>query len=174
MLSYIFSTEERISILNEVLFRRESTVNEISLSANVNKGLVSIFIRKLVDFNILKKKGRIISPVESSFTKQIKVLLNLEKIRNLEFTEIQGMGLFGSWADGTNFQDSDIDMWLKLEKEQPLLIGTLIQKISRATGKEPDLLILTEERWINIKENDKPFFDKIINNNITVFGEDLE
>lgn len=174
MLSYLFSSEERVRILNEVLFRKGSTVTEISTSANVNKGLVSIFTRRMVDMGILKKDGKIISPVGSSIAKQIKVLLNLERIHQIDIPDCIGFGLFGSWADGKNFQDSDIDIWIMLEEEDQLVVGNLIQNISRIIGKEPDLLILNEERWSNIQNNDRPFFERIRNNHITIFGEDLE
>ena len=176
MLSYLFSTPERVKILEQVLFNDDLTNGEIAMRTGVNKGLISVYLRELVNKGLLIKRGSKYRPSDSHVARHVKILMNLIAIRswNIDTTEILSMGIFGSWATGENTSQSDLDLWIMLEKIDNSTIGEILSAISRNSGIEPDLLVLTPEKWNTIRNNDPPFYTSITRNGIKIHGDDLE
>ncbi len=176
MLSYLFSTPERVKILKQVLFNDDLTNNEIAMRTGVNKGLISVYLRELVNKGLLIKNGSKYRSSKSSVSKQVKILINLITIGswNIDTTKILSMGIFGSWATGENTSQSDLDLWIMLKKIDNRITGELLSAISRNSDIEPDLLVLTPEKWKMICENDPPFHTSITRNGIKIHGDDLE
>ena len=117
MLSYLFSTPERVKILEQALFNDDLTNGEIAVRTGVNKGLISVYLRELVNKGLLIKRGSKYRSSDSPVARHVKILMNLIAIRswNIDTTEILSMGIFGSWATGENTSQSDLDLWVRLE-----------------------------------------------------------
>lgn len=143
MLSELFKTEERSKILHYVMFQSSFGVAEVSRATGITKGLVSRYLRCLMEHGLLQKEGRRYSPLDGAHSRAIKLLLNLEKIdlSALSLGSAKGLGLYGSWARGTNHQDSDLDVWLRADSLPPESeLARLQNDLSMKAGVEVNLL----------------------------------
>jgi predicted nucleotidyltransferase len=177
MLIDLFKTEERVKILRYIMFHSRFTVAEISMITGITKGLVSRYLRYLEDHELLFREGRKFSPRDSAQTRAIKLLLNLERINlstlNLDFA--LSLGLYGSWARGTNHHDSDLDVWIKAESlPSEKELARLQRDLSLQVGSEVNLLVLTPEKLERLKIEDPPFYTSLVINSVIMKGEPLE
>lgn len=177
MLTELFKTKERTKILRYVMYRNTSTVAEVSRATGVNKGLVSRYLRYLEALKLLVRKDRKYSPTDEAPSRIVRLLINLEMIDlstlSLDFAE--GLGLYGSWAGGTNHLESDLDVWIRvnsLPSESEL--ARLQRDLGRQVGAEVNLLVLTPEKLERLKQEDPPFYDSLRMNSVTLAGEPLE
>jgi len=177
MLVELFKTEERVKILRYAMFSSGFTVSEVSRATGVNKGLVSRYLRYLEEQGLMRRDGRSYSPMDGALPRAVKLLLNLESIdpSSLSLGAAKGLGLYGSWARGTNRQDSDLDAWISAEVQPPELdLARLQMDLSLQTGSEVNLLVLTPEKLERIKLDDPPFYSSLITCPVTLKGEPLE
>ena len=177
MLTALFKSEERVKVLRYIMFRRAITVAEISRATGVTKGLVSRFLRCLEKRELLLREGRKYSPRDSAQTRAIKLLLNLESIdlSALNLGSARSLGLYGSWARGTNYHDSDLDLWIEAESlpaEREL--ARLQRDLSLQVGSEVNLLMLTPEKLERLKRENLPFYNALLLSSVTMRGEHLE
>ncbi|HNX39542.1 MAG TPA: nucleotidyltransferase domain-containing protein [Methanothrix sp.] len=177
MLTELFKTEERAIILHYVMFRKSFRAVDVSRDTGVTKGLVSRYMHILEVHGLLKKRGREYSPQDGPRSRAIRLLLNLERIDLSTFSlgSARGIGIYGSWARGTNDQESDLDVWIKADSlpEQNIL-ARLQRDLSLQTGSEVNLLMLTPERLERLKIEDPPFYHSLMMNCVTLKGEMLE
>lgn len=177
MLTELFKTKERSKILHYVMFRSSFGMAEVSRATGITKGLVSRYLRWLMEHGLLQKEGRMYSPLDGAHSRAIKLLLNLEKIdlSALSLGSVKGLGLYGSWARGTNHQDSDLDVWLRADSLPPESELAMLQKdLSMQAGVEVNLLVLTPEKLEMLKREDRPFYNSLIMNSVTLKGEPIE
>lgn len=177
MISELFKTNERIQILNYVLYNEESSVTKISKETGVSKGLVSRFLKYLEISSIIEKMGLKYRPENNAKTKAIKILLNLDKINlnldNLAWAET--IGIYGSWASGTNTYESDLDVFVRVnEYPSEYEISKLNKDLKDKTMNEINILVLTPEKLNKLKNTDKPFYNSLLINSIILKGESLE
>ncbi len=177
MITELFKTRERVEILNHVLYNDKSTVTEISKNTGVSKGLVSRFLKYLESSSIIEKTGRNYKLIINEKTKAIKVLLNLDKINlnldNLNWAEI--IGIYGSWASGTNNSESDLDIFVMVNKyPSEYKISKFNRDLRNMTMNEVNILILTPEKIKTLKKTDKPFYNSLLKSPIILKGESLE
>jgi len=177
MLIELFKTEERARVLRYVMFRSAFSVAEVSRATGVTKGLVSRYLRILVEHGLLQKEGREYSPHDGAHSRTIKLLLNLERIdlSALSLGSARGLGLYGSWARGTNHQESDLDVWIRADSLPPESVLARLQKdLSQQTDSEVNLLVLTPEKLERLKREDPPFYNSLVLNSITLIGDSFE
>jgi predicted nucleotidyltransferase len=177
MLIELFKTEERARVLRYVMFRSAFSVAEVSRATRVTKGLVSRYLRLLVEHGLLQKEGREYSPHDGAHSRAIKLLLNLERIdlSALSLGSARGLGLYGSWARGTNHQESDLDVWIRADSLPPESVLARLQKdLSQQTDSEVNLLVLTPEKLERLKREDPPFYNSLVLNSITLIGDSFE
>lgn len=152
-LSRIFSSEERIKVLRYVLYiNRPFGVIDVTRDVGVSQGLASEYLKLLYDFDILNRTGTKYSTKDNAVVRSIKTLLNVFTLNVKELkeflNEIEGFGIYGSWATGTNTVDSDIDVWVRV-KSHPgdLWAAKLADKIRELTlAPRVDLIILTPDK----------------------------
>ena len=177
MLTELFKTEERACILSYVMFRKSFRAVEVSRDTGVTKGLVSRYLRILEVQGLLQKKGREYSPRDGARSRAIRLLLNLERIdlSALSLGSARGIGLYGSWARGTNDQESDLDVWIKADSlPGQSILARLQRDLSIQTGSEVNLLTLTPEKLERLKIEDPPFYNSLVMDSVTLKGEGLE
>ena len=157
-LTTIFSSPERVHILNEILFRPdEFGVLEVSRECKVSKGLVSGYLKNLRQRGILDARGRKYAVRQTPTVHAIKRLLNLQRLsveRMLRghATIVTGVGLFGSWASGTNDRDSDIDMWVSVaEHPGEMWAARFSRRIREMTSSEVNLILVTAPKLRNMQ-----------------------
>jgi predicted nucleotidyltransferase len=103
--------------------------------------------------------------------------LNLERIdlSALFLGSVKGLGLYGSWARGTNHQESDLDVWIKADSLPPESVLARLQKdLSLQSDSEVNLLVLTPEKLERLKKDDTPFYNSLVMSSVTLKGEPLE
>lgn len=177
MIIELLKTEERVRILRYVMFRSSSSVAEVSRATGVTKGLVSRYLRLLVEHGLLQKDGRAYSPHDGAYSRAVKLLLNLERIdlSTLSLVSVKGLGLYGSWARGTNHQESDLDVWIRADRLPPEGVLARLQKdLSLQSDSEVNLLVLTPEKLERLKTEDIPFYNSLLMSSVTLKGEPLE
>jgi predicted transcriptional regulator len=139
----LFSTSQRIKILEAVIFRTDSvSVNNIASQLGLSKGLISKYFQILLKEQILKKeKGKLVV-VDNASVKAVKILLNVRKIDTRIFGKypfVTAVGLYGSCARGENteqlsnrklrMEKSSIAVYCSLDLFSPLLIQNYLIKL---------------------------------------------
>jgi len=175
VLSKLFSSKERIKVLEYVLFRNSFKVTEVSKDLKLSKGFVSGYLDFLYKNKVItKNKGY--TNKSTPLSNSIKLMLNINKINISRINKpfIKGIGIYGSWADGKNMYDSDLDIWIKTEKyPDENEIANISKILRKMTNSEVQILVLTPAKLEQIKK-DKPFFSSIYHNSITLWGEQIE
>ena len=177
MLIDLFKSEERIKILYYVLYRDNVGVTQASKETGTNKGLVSVYLNKLARDGLVKKKDKKYIIVDNAKLRAIKVLLNLDRLGAvpIKFNRARGIGIFGSWAQGTNTYESDIDVWISAESYPPEKeLAKLQSTLRKAVGCEANLLVLTPKKMQEIKAKDIPFYHSLVRTSIVLEGEPIE
>ncbi|HEC87527.1 MAG TPA: winged helix-turn-helix transcriptional regulator [Thermoplasmatales archaeon] len=173
----LFSTEERIKILANILYKEgEIGITEVAREVGVSKGLVSSFFRILTREKILSKRKRRFMVNDNARVKALKILFNLYKFdENLfrKFDFVRGAGLYGSFVKGENSTDSDIDMWILIDKASEEELARLSRKLKEKYGKVRPLY-LTKRKLRLLKEKDEVFYHALAFGSIPIYGERIE
>ena len=175
MLSKLLSSHKRLKVLNYILYNDSIKVTEVSKELSLSKGFVSEYLSLLYKNKILdKNNGYQLS--NNPLTNMIKILLNINKIdiSKIKKPFIKGIGLYGSWANGTNMYDSDLDIWIKTDTyPDEDKIAYLSKTLRKMTHAEVQLLVLTPNKIKQLKE-DKPFFSSLYYTSLLLWGEPIE
>jgi predicted nucleotidyltransferase len=164
-----------IKILDYVLFRDSVSVVKVANDLYLSKGFVSEYLSFLHHHDIIQRDKQY-HVMDSSFTRAIKVLLNLYKINisDIDKSFMEGIGIYGSWAHGTNTVDSDVDIWIKTDRypdEKELAV--LVKQIREMVDTEVQLLVLTKQKISQVKK-DIPFYSALYHDSIVLWGDGIE
>lgn len=175
-INQIFSTPERERILTEALYVEEVSVSEVARRLGLSKGLVSQYFGALAKEEIFNRIGKKFSVNQRSpKVIALKILINMKWLSEISsiLKEMKGsIGLYGSWADGTNTKESDVDIWVK-DKLSEEKIAELKGKMSRKMGRNVEILLLDEDRLGRIKKEDPLFYHSLVFGSIILKGEGL-
>jgi predicted nucleotidyltransferase len=173
-LSALFRTEERITLLRAALTVPACTVQQLASKTGLSKGLVSPYLTLLERNGLLEKNDRTYQLKFSPLTVAIKHLLNIDLI-TAAFKKpgwVSGIGMYGSWAEGMNTEDSDVDLWVYSETmPSGIMVAELERDISRAISTEVHVLVLTREKIATMKKADEPFYRSFVKQSITLEGD---
>lgn len=175
MLSKLFSSNKRIKVLEYVLYQDTVTVSTVVKEISLSKGFVSEYLYLLYQNDILlKNKGY--HPSNNPVTKAIKILFNVDKIKlsKIKKPYMKGIGLYGSWANGSNTTKSDLDIWIKTEKyPDEKELANLSKILREMTRSDIQLLVITPQKLEQIKK-DIPFYLSLRYNSRQLWGEPIE
>ncbi len=179
VLPELFKSEERIRILRYIGIRTSFTVQSVADATGVSKGLVSQYLNMLVQENLLGRNKRSFLRNDTALWKAAKRLLNLDLLRPQISLPAwaEGIGIYGSWAEGTNTTESDLDLWILVKDYDPemeITAAELEQTIAAAIRCEVHSLILTAEKLRRIRERDQPFYAGLMKGCLTLEGEGLD
>ena len=177
MLTNLFKTEERERILACTLDRPACTVQEIADATGVTKGLVSRYLLSLAARGILVRRERTYHLQYTAMTRHLKQVLNIERMRSvITLPEWAfGIGLYGSFAQGTNTRESDCDLWARVPELPPeLTVAAAEREWSKQLSAEVHVLVLTPEKIRALLENDKPFWQAFTRDAIVLEGTGYE
>ena len=164
-------SRERFEILKHVLYYSgEQTVTGISSQFGISKGLVSGYLRLLEEFGILERVDRAYILKECSIVNSLKRTINISRIDLGPFQEdwIEGVGVYGSWRSGTNFEESDLDLWFKVRRNPGEdRISAIQYDLQKSLSCEVGILVLTPEKVEMIKQN-VPFWEEVIRSEVIV------
>jgi predicted nucleotidyltransferase len=119
--------------------------------------------------------------LSNPLTRALKTLVNVKRLIDNRVVEILqrlgavGAGVYGSWASGTNTEDSDVDIWIKMDKHPgELRIASVSAEIRSLLKKNVQILVLTPERLEGLRTNDPSFYYSLISGSIVLYGEHVE
>ena len=128
-------------------------MSETARKLNLSKGLVSKYFDILVNEKMLK-------------------VLSIPQIF-FKYKFVKAVGLYGSSAKGTNTKESDIDLWIKIEKTKDEEIAKLNSELSNKI-ESVALLVLTDEKINELKKSDLTFYHSLYFGSIILYGEENE
>lgn len=154
-------------------------LRELSRRTDTNIYSTKKIVDALVKQEILSEKRqgnqRIFKPnIENIFFKQLKIAFTIKKIQQsdlLNFLKkkipaISSIILYGSTAQGTDNEKSDIDLLIIGQKTK-----INISKYEKRINKQINILILKWSEWRKHAEEDKAFYREIIKDGISLYGE---
>jgi DNA-binding transcriptional ArsR family regulator len=172
----LFKSGERLRILDYVMQRESLQVTSVAEALGLSKGLVSQHMKLLGNWGLLERdRSGTYSPVDGFMSRQVKRLINLTKIdvNRLDLETIQGIGMYGSWALGTNTIESDADVWVRA-KEYPSQerLAALSAQLRKMMGCEVRLLVLTPSKMRGVMK-DEAFYSNLRKDSVLLWGEDI-
>ena len=176
-LENIFSTEERIIIIKSIIYlEKEFGVNEIANKSKLSKGLVSKYFGILLKENILRKANKKFLVGDNNNIRSLKILFNIQKIDTGIFKRygfVKSVGLYGSCAKGTNTEESDIDLWIKIEnstRENTMQLTSSLLKVA----ENMKVLVLDNKKLELLKEENPLFYHSLYFGSIILYGKENE
>jgi len=171
----IFSTKERIKILNSIILNKNLlSVNTIASNLELSKGFVSLYFAVLEKNGIIKKVNEKYQIIDSGMIRAIRILLTIANIDISIFKKysfIKSVGLYGSCTKGENTEESDTDIWVKIDDTGDEKISSLTSEINKRI-KKAKLLFLTDRKLEIIKKDDELFYHSLVFGSIILYGEE--
>lgn len=139
--------------------------SEIAKNGQVSAGATNQSLKKLLKKGMvsLEKKGNMNFynlNLDNPLVRQFKVSQTIADLGNLidRLKPVtKRIVLFGSCADGTDTQDSDIDLAIVSQEEQ--VARKIIKK--EKIEKEIQALIFTTNDFVALAEKDKPLYERV-------------
>ncbi len=144
-LQELFSTKERELIINYLLDNPNVEINmyQIAKKLKISRSQVHKYVSILRRENIVKGKKFLNMPLINSLrlTRNLNKIneFNIVKILQKYFPRAEGIGIYGSWAKGTNDESADLDFWIKMQNLQKIL--KLQKRAARLSKKLASQLI---------------------------------
>jgi len=173
----LFSTKERIEILSRVIYSADHlSVNRTAKDVKLSKSLVSKYFYSLTKEGVLKRSNGKFLVQNNIKTRAIRILLNLN-IFDTDFFKkykfVKSVGIYGSFVKGTNTEDSDIDLWIFIDRTKEESLAKLTSELKKTFGNVKPLY-LTKEKIELLKKEDMTFYYSILFGSITLYGDGIE
>jgi predicted nucleotidyltransferase len=173
-------TKKNLIILKDLSSKNETYIREISENTGVSPAQVhqAIKIFKKLGFieeKKLKNKKILSLDLNNLLLSKIRQLININDMLNhSSFKELNKhgiVGIYGSFAAGKDTLQSDIDMWIYTKNHSDSIkLKNITRKIETDFRKEVKLLLLTDKKIKDLKENDPEFYFRL---KLTSAGEDI-
>ncbi len=174
----LFSTPEREKLLRYLLEHPQDRIRirEVARKLTLSPALVSNVVGMLKRRKVVREERiSMLNPL----TRELKTLFNVEKLMDYAMPglkrtpSILGTGVYGSWAEGTNRPESDIDLWIKVKKKPgedtvANIEGSLREKLKT----DISILVLTPERIQDLRRKDKVFYYALAHSKL-LWGEGI-
>lgn len=175
----LLSTKDRQKLLKRVLNHPHDKlkVRKLAKIINVSPAFVSKYLKTLQkNLDIVENKLDLTDPL----IKALKILINIENIKEVILDvkelipEAIGFGVYGSWAEGTNYEESDVDLWIKVTKiPKDINIARLRKRIIEKCSVDPSILVLDHEKIDRLKNKDTIFYNALIHS-FLLWGETID
>ncbi len=161
-------TKNNIKII-KLIDKEQIHIRDIADKLNISPGSVHKLI-KLMKTNglveLIKQKNRIIVRLnkENEIIKQVKTLINFNDILNSyaykKLRKFGKIGIYGSFANGTNDLKSDLDIWIQTDKKE-LSLRPVVHELEKQLNIKVNILILTKSKIDSLKRNDPEFYNRL-------------
>lgn len=178
-ISQLVSRKERIKLLEHILYHPSEEIipNRLAKKVGVSRSQAHKYVGILRREKLVKGKRLEQTP----FVQAIRALLNIIRIEEAgvggilrkHFPGMKGWGIFGSFAAGSNTEGSDLDIWIKLDREpEDLAKARARNEASQKLGTALDLIAATPQRLKSLREKSDSFYFSLYNGKI-MWGEGL-
>ena len=179
MLPELFKSEDRVNILRYISERKEVSVQSTAKGTGVSKPVVSRYLNMLIEKGMCERTGRSIAWKQSPVGIAARRLLNIVFLdEHLTFSAwAKGIGMYGSFARGTNTMESDLDIWILVEtyyQDLEFKIAELQHDLSHTLGIEVHTLLLTKEKLSDLARKDAPFYQEFMRDQVVIRGAGLD
>ncbi len=176
-------TKENI-VINFLLSRKNGlqtiSMRKVAKLLKVSPALVSNVVKKMKKDNVLTKDG--FFNEKDAYARSLKILLNVSLLKHIKLLEKfsrlkpKAIGFYGSWANGTNNEDSDFDLWAKFDydKIDQRMVASVQGELRKALNVNTQLLILTPEKLKSIKKTDPVFYYDLYFSSIVLYGDGVD
>ena len=178
-LNRLFSRKNQI-ILKELASKNDTYIREISENTAASPAQVHQAVKLFKKLGFIKEKklkNKKILSLDSSnlLLGKIRQLINTnEMLKHSSFKELKkqgSVGIYGSFAAGKDTPESDIDLWIYInDRVDAIELKNIARKIETDFKKEVKLLVLTDKKIKDLKENDPEFYFRL---KLTSTGEDI-
>ncbi|NOZ81292.1 MAG: winged helix-turn-helix transcriptional regulator [DPANN group archaeon] len=161
-------SEKNLEILN-IIKTEDLSIREISEKIGCSPGKITqatkIF-EKYGIVNVTKRKNRIILKpnYNSQFYCKIMSLSNTHRIVRsrtyARLAKIGTVGIYGSYAKGTDDANSDIDLMIWTDKKDIEVRG-MIRALSKEIGLPVNSLLLNKKKVAQLKTRDDEFYSRL-------------
>lgn len=154
----------------------EAKVNEIAKRLKINKAIVSVALRESEKEGLIKDR-RIV--LDNPITKALKILQTTEKfvesdILNLLKSNSIAAGIYGSSAKGIDVEASDIDIWIKPNKDLDKFDAIkLARKLTELLGKQVQVIVLDKKRLESLRKESPNFYYSLVFGSLILFGDGI-
>jgi len=172
----LFSTKERVSLLFAIIYGSgEIRIRDLARRAKTSPAQAHKYVLILERNGILKNRKL----AESAKTRELRALLNLKKIEDSgtvdairkAFPKPIGIGVFGSWANGTNNSESDIDLWVRVpQKADEARVAAAKKAVEAKLGSKADLIVVSPEMQSGLRLKSEAFYYSIYHGKV-LWGE---
>ena len=138
-----------------LLSKGDFYLREISETLKFPPSAAHSAIKRLLRFGFIKvreQRNRKYFSIdrENILLKRIKSFLNLEKLLNSKayrkLRQLGKVGIYGSFADGSNDEHSDLDLWVYADKINPGSASRISAIFEREFEVETNILILNKNK----------------------------
>lgn len=174
----LISSEGRKRLMRIILDAPEegAGVRAAARECGLSPASVSLFMKSLGEEGVLKG-GR--PDLGNPEVRALKILFNAERLLpafvHLEKEYgVRGMGMYGSWAQGVNSWEEELDAWVLMEKvpeeEEAREIGRAVAAIAGISGVS--VVFLTRERVEEMRAKKSMLYSALFNS-FRIGGEDI-
>ncbi|MBI5036981.1 nucleotidyltransferase domain-containing protein [Candidatus Micrarchaeota archaeon] len=185
MLDALFTSKNRVALLNLLLFAHEPLhLRDIARKLDKPPALVSKEMRKLASAGIVskKQKGNLLlfeadrsNPAYGSLRQLFAQTVGFAGILRKELGKIKGIKValvYGSTAEMNDRKTSDIDLLIIGETEEVEVIK-IIAKVEKGLSREINYILWTEKEFKEKKERKLPLVEKILKGKILELKGDI-
>ncbi len=165
-LDFITPTTIKVFYLFHENPHQELHEREVMRKAQTSKGSAGRSLKKLSEAGVLEKerKGRMVFyrlNMKSATARQLKVLFNVYSLKELVNgirSECKKIILFGSCSEGTDSNESDIDLFILTTEKNTVKNKVNSYELNRRIGP----VIVNTTEIVELREKDKPLYDRIL------------
>lgn len=173
-----------LKLMREILQNSNSvySVHEAAKKSHVSvfaakHGLDYLYEKKMITLHKVGRTYQYKANLDNFLTRQWKVAFNAEDISKAKIIEniletkksILSIVLYGSCAVGRDDENSDIDILVIADTDNTG--KKLIASKAIGTKREANISVYTPSEWKRKAQADKIFYEKVIIDSITLFGQ---
>ena len=166
--------------LMDIIAMNPTHIRDIAERLDASPGHIHNIIQFLKENDLIlekKEKNRKIIYINSknALIKKIRSLINIWKLLETKsFNRLRRfgpIGVYGSFANGTNDEHSDMDLWVYTD-EKLISFQDILRALENEVNVKENLLVLNRNKISELKKEDREFYMRIKLTS-TIFGEDI-
>ncbi len=163
----------------------EVYVKELSRMLGVGPTSANNVLRKLNKIKFLQKRERARTHFyrldnESVLIRQMKTAYFLARLVDAQFVRrfldvdegLISLSVYGSFADGTFDEKSDVDV-LAISRKEKTIFYSVVSKMERLLKMDINVEAFSISKWDRVKEKDKGFYQEVTLSHILLYGSEI-